>query len=89
MVAIREMEMPKSCWRCNFCYDNKGYYYCAINNNLLAFSIVDIPSERPKNCPLVEIVTCEDCKSNNDNTCTIDGCGIVDDYFCASAERRE
>jgi hypothetical protein len=35
------------------------------------------------------IVTCEDCKYNCDNTCTMDGCGIADDYFCASAERRE
>jgi hypothetical protein len=35
------------------------------------------------------IVTCEYCKYNCDNTCTIDGCGITDDYFCASAERRE
>jgi hypothetical protein len=89
MVAIREMEMPKSCWRCNFCYDNKGYY-CAINNNFLAYSIVDIPSdERPSDCPLVEVVTCEHCKSNCDNTCTIDGFGVVDDYFCAGGERRE
>jgi hypothetical protein len=66
MVAIKNTKMPKGCWSCNFCYDNKGCYYCAINNNLLASSIVDIPSERPSDCPLVEVVTCEHC----DNRCT-------------------
>ena len=40
-------------------------------------------------CPLVEIVTCKDCKHNDENTCYIDGLGVRDDYFCSSAERRK
>ena len=92
MIAINT-KMPKSCWRCKFCYDNKGYY-CAINNNLLAYSIVDIPSERPSNCPLVEIITCEDCKYWHDDgiTTTCDkniGHGFPKDHYCADAERKE
>ena len=87
MISINT-KMPKGCWRCKFCYDNKGYY-CAINNNLLAFSIVDIPSERPSDCPLVEVITCEHCKFNENSTCVIDGFGVADDYFYASGKRRE
>lgn len=36
-------------------------------------------------CPLVEIVTCKDCKHNDEGTCYIDGL----DYFCSSGERRK
>ena len=37
-------------------------------------------------CPLVEIVTCKDCKHNDEDTCYIDG---LNDYFCSSGERRK
>ena len=40
-------------------------------------------------CPLVEIVTCKDCKHNDEDTCYIDGLGVRDDYFCSSGERKE
>ena len=40
-------------------------------------------------CPLVEVVTCKDCKYNDENVCTIDGCGIADNYFCTCAIRKE
>ena len=40
-------------------------------------------------CPLVEIVTCKDCKHNDEGTCYIDGLGVRDDYFCSSGERNE
>ena len=62
MVAIKGMEIPKGCWNCNFCF-NKDGYYCAISNDLLADEAADIPDEnRPTDCPLVEIITCKDCK---------------------------
>ena len=40
-------------------------------------------------CPLEEIVTCKDCKHNDEDTCYIDGLGVRDDYFCSSGERKE
>ena len=40
-------------------------------------------------CPLVEIVTCKNCKHNDEDTCYIDGLGVRDDYFCSSGERKE
>ena len=88
MIAINT-KMPKGCWGCNFCYDNKGYY-CAINNNLLASSIVDIPNERPSSCPLVEVVTCKDCDNRcTGGLCTKHNITVTKDFYCADAERRE
>ena len=40
-------------------------------------------------CPLVEIITCKNCKHNDEDTCYIDGLGVRDDYFCSSGERRK
>ena len=48
-----------------------------------------IKGEILDDCPLVEIVTCKDCKHNDEDTCYIDGLGVRDDYFCSSAERNE
>jgi hypothetical protein len=49
---------------------------------------------RPDSCPLVEIVTCKDCKHwHNDGimtTCDKNiGNGFPKDHYCADAERRE
>ena len=46
-------------------------------------------SSRDDDCPLVEIVTCKDCKHNYEDTCDIDGLGVCDDYFCANGKRKE
>ncbi|SDW48892.1 hypothetical protein SAMN05216391_10921 [Lachnospiraceae bacterium KHCPX20] len=89
MIAVKGMEMPKNCMECDFRKSDpfSSEVYCnklSCNGNIIIYE-----DERLDNCPLVEVVTCEHCKHNCDNTCTIDGCGIADDYFCASAERRE
>lgn len=42
----------------------------------------------PDGCPLVEIVTCKDCKHNTENTCDLDGYSVHDDYFCSSGEKK-
>ena len=36
-----------------------------------------------------EVVTCKDCKHNDEGTCYIDGLGVCDDYFCANGKRKE
>jgi len=83
MVAIKGMKMPENCIECLLFDDEYG------DCNVMGETKADATEERAKNCPLVEIVTCKDCKHNSDNTCTIDCCGIADDYFCGIAERRE
>lgn len=85
MVAIKDMEMPESCADCE-----RG----SICGYGLGYS-------RAKNCPLVEIVTCKDCKyyrnkENKHSYCTkrLNVDSITDryrepDYYCADAERKE
>lgn len=55
-VYIKGMEMPKSCWHCEFCRDGldeyaQHYDYCvALDMNILISQ-----TERHENCPLVEV----------------------------------
>lgn len=79
MVAVKGMMMPKNCMECLLFDDEYG------ECNVMGEPKADATEERAKNCPLVEIVTCKDCKSNKNSTCMMDGLGVADDYFCASA----
>lgn len=91
-ILIKDYEMPKSCSKCfmfNWCWLDKWmeehdakYYY----------------ENRRKDCPLVEIVRCKDCKwyISGSNECEEwTECGRLcialpsDDWFCRSGERRE
>jgi hypothetical protein len=83
MVAVKGMKMPKNCMECLLFDDEYG------DCNIMGEPKANMTEERAKNCPLVEIVTCEDCKFNDNNTCAIDGFGVADDYFCAGGKRRE
>lgn len=55
-ILIKGMEMPKSCWHCEFCRDGldehvQHYDYCvALDMNILISQ-----TERHENCPLIEI----------------------------------
>jgi hypothetical protein len=80
MVAVKGMKMPKSCMECLLFDDEYG------DCNIMGEPKANMTEERAKNCPLVEIVTCEDCKFNDNNTCAIDGFEVEDDYFCGCAE---
>lgn len=66
MIAIKSMEnIPRSCIECPLRMLDKCYHLksaCELNE-------FDIFEERPKGCPLVEIVTCKDCKYNYENSC--------------------
>ena len=50
-------------------------------------------TKRHSDCPLVEIITCKDCKfwvTDDGNPYCADTGNLTDkDYFCAGAERRE
>jgi hypothetical protein len=48
----------------------------------------DTKKERAKDCPLVEIVTCKDCKHNKNGVCPNYRHFVDDDFYCADAERR-
>ena len=93
MIAIKEMKMPNSCSECNLTTRKTQNYVCSINLK----DIDCTETKRPNDCPLVEIVTCKDCKyyREDDDTghCTNHTCGDIvfwcrDDYYCADAEEK-
>ena len=55
MIAIKEMKMPNSCSECNLTTRKTWNYVCSINLK----DIDCTETKRPKDCPLVEIVTCK------------------------------
>ena len=91
MIAIKGMTMPKSC--CEFHEDTGMVLHCPLYNSCDKRTTIKV-NFKPIDCPLVEIVTCKDCKHWHDDgimtTCDKNiGYGFPQDYFCADAERRE
>lgn len=87
MIAINGMKMPKNCSDCDLC---RGHI-CKVTGT-------DIVANPKDNCPLVQIVTCKDCKyyrnQDDDEWCTNhtikdNKFWVKEDYFCADGERRE
>jgi len=98
MIAIKGMEeLPKNCAECSLVTDDMfGDATCV----LLCDEWKDNKNHRAENCPLVEIITCKDCKhkvflaSDNEGNvkymCDKHCKNITnEDYFCADGERRE
>jgi hypothetical protein len=92
MIAIKDMEMPSCCENCGLCLclddDISGLCYLTQTTNM------DRTNSRNSDCPLVEIVTCKNCKYWHDDgivtTCDRNiGNGFPRDYYCANGERRE
>ena len=94
MIAIKDMEMPKNCIGCPMFHklDGDNNYQCVIMR-----SFIDSPKSRADGCPLVEIVTCKDCKyfvdedghgyyCKKSDTERIPTCA---DFYCIHGERRE
>lgn len=89
MIAVKG-EMPKNCEECKFCINQKTNDYGSFGECLFQKSRVNcLRSSRDDDCPLIEVVTCKDCKHNYEDTCDIDGLGVCDDYFCANGKRKE
>lgn len=83
MIAIKGMEMPKGCIGCKI---GDSVLNCPCKGSTLIF---DYQDKRHPDCPLVEVVTCKECKYCYENSCDFDGWGVNDDYFCAKGERIE
>lgn len=89
MIAIKDMEMPSCCNECPM-YQSEDSDYCDITGEW----ITGEEMIRHPNCPLVEIVTCKDCKHWHDDgimtTCDKNiGHGFPKDHFCGDGKRRE
>lgn len=92
MIAIN-MEMPKCChWDCPLAREDGGACMLGAYDPK-----TDTKKERAKDCPLVEIVTCKDCKYNVKNGENTTMCDIGhrfylrehSTFYCADAERKE
>lgn len=91
MIAIKGMETPKRCAKCKFCINQKTNDYgsfgeCLLQENKKVNCLV---WSRDDNCPLVEVVTCKDCKHNRNGICPNYRHFVDDNFFCADGERRE
>lgn len=88
MIAIKGMKMPKGCIGCRI---GDSVLNCPCNGSTLLF---DYQDKQHPDCPLVEIVTCKDCKyarqnEDNDRYCYLSGKYHDIDYYCAGGKRRE
>ena len=64
MIGIKGTEMPKRCAKCKACINKKtndygSYGECLLQKNKQVNCLV---WRRDEKCPLVEIITCKDCK---------------------------
>ena len=93
MVAIKDMEMPKSCYECNLTtckgYDEPWNYCCSVT--LTDINLND--ATKPSDCPLVEIGTCKDCTNYVvgalDEEICIRGHELIhENFYCADYEKR-
>lgn len=93
MIAIKSMKnIPKSCIECELL---KHGGYCYYKKPPYELSSYDILDERPSDCPLVEIVTCKDCKYRDPEDKFCD-CGHTikwsspreDNFFCADGRKK-
>lgn len=88
MIAIKEMEeMPSCClWDCPLAREDGG-----------ACQLADVRTsdkERPKDCPLTEIVTCKDCANHvtgalDEEICLKGHELIHENFYCKDGERKE
>lgn len=97
MIVVKNMEMPSDCMECMFCNhlkinDYGSYGDCAILGDRERMNL--LLHQKHSDCPLVEIITCKDCKhcdfDNSDQTffCNAYGNLICPSHFCAESEVR-
>ena len=94
MVTIKGMEMQTDCKKCPFMATDGTD---ELRSPMMCVALWATKHEIKHcvegrildGCPLVEVVTCRDCKHNDENICTIDGCTVTDNYFCECTERKE
>lgn len=88
MIAIKCMKMPNACTSTQETLGDIGVANCPLYNVCKHRDTIRT-NYKPSDCPLIEIVTCKDCKYNYENSCDFDGFGIDDKYFCAKGEKRK
>ena len=86
MIAIPNMDKPKECIECEFsCLWANGSTHCMVNGEELFCD--GIPQRH--NCPLIDIVTCGECKHYAFDSCSKLHLITSPENFCSDGERRE
>ena len=87
-LIIKGMDMPQSCRKCKFCVDLNDYPFkmCFLTETELP-----LDADNLDNCPLIEIVTCKECKYAEYCEKAIHRHGITFNPidFCSYGERRK
>lgn len=93
MVAIENALIPRCCGNCPFIrYDDKTGYSCKSKGVKVVHD--NVWFKRAKDCPLVEIGTCKDCKRSHElsgGSIVCDKLSCIDvekDFYCADFEKR-
>lgn len=92
MVAIKDMEMPESCIDCPLTYPRWDFDIgCKCCKAIIGHheEYGEYKTTRHLDCPLVEIVTCKDCRSECTEKNGEKFSETRPDFFCADAERKE
>ena len=102
MIAIKEMDIPNRCAKCKFCLRQGTNNYGSFGKCLLQKNkrVNCLAWNRDDDCPLIEIVTCKNCKywDKEDGYCKLSSHinGRIDyvlytntDFFCKNGKRRE
>lgn len=93
MVAIKDMEFPKYCNDCRFCIDSFGYCNW-MDEKIPGYDFFSEENKKPDFCPLVEIITCKNCKHReklhqnwmSNKKAEVYFCTLQSDEYCYEVE---
>ena len=99
MIAIKEIKIPKRCEECKFCMKQEANDYGSFGKCLLQKNkrVNCLAWSKDGDCPLVEVVTCKNCKYWNKeekyceylaNTIGWFVC-TNEDFYCKNGERKD
>lgn len=83
MIAIPNIDMPKRCELCPCSYYSEGAL-----SDICQVTDKPITDGKPTDCPLIEIVTCGECKHYAFGSCSKLHLVTDPENFCSDGERR-
>ena len=103
-IYIKNMEIPTSCYQCNFCVNVMDGEDLVVICTALEKEIIALMAERQDDCPLVEVssaevvevVRCKDCSHGYKTSypselriCLMTGCANSENHFCSDGKRMD
>lgn len=88
MVAIKGMEMPNACTSTQETLGDIEVANCPLYNVCKHRDTIRT-NYKPADCPLIEIVTCKDCKHRIGCKCENLNLIVGDNGYCSNGERKK